>query len=206
MIERLRGTPAPRIVAGTHAAYLVTTGVWPLVHRDSFERVTGRKREFWLVRLVGALAGLMGATLGIAAARGKQTPEVRMLAVGSTLVFGVADLAATKRYSRVYLADTAVQALFASAWLVGWRRADEAEQERRPARFLVRPLRILDDALVERRVRSAGNLPEDVEVEVQDGVVTLRGEIDERMAAGLVERIAVARGVRGVDPHLAVGS
>ena len=29
-----------RLLAGLHAGYLVVTGIWPLVHRASFERVT----------------------------------------------------------------------------------------------------------------------------------------------------------------------
>ena len=206
MIERLRQTP--RAVAGAHAAYLVATGIWPLLHRRSFERVTGRKREFWLVRVVGGLAALTGATLGVAVARGKQTPEVRTLAVGSTIVFGLADLDAARRQSRVYLADTVVQALFAPAWIVGWGGEDGVPRRARFRRPQLRALPSrLDDALIERRVRGSGLVPEDVEVEVRRGFVTLRGEVeDEQMAADLVERIAVARGVRGVDPHLAVGA
>jgi len=38
MVERAR------LLAGAHASYLVATGVWPIVHRRSFERSPGRSR------------------------------------------------------------------------------------------------------------------------------------------------------------------
>jgi hypothetical protein len=39
---------------GLYAPYLLATGVWSLVHRRSFERVTGPKEDYWLVQAVGA--------------------------------------------------------------------------------------------------------------------------------------------------------
>ncbi len=33
----------------------MATGLWPLVHRRSFEAVTGRKTYWWLVNTVGSL-------------------------------------------------------------------------------------------------------------------------------------------------------
>ena len=55
--------PSPRALAAIQAAYLVSSGVWPILHRRSFERVTGRKQDFWLVRTVGGLAAASGASL-----------------------------------------------------------------------------------------------------------------------------------------------
>ena len=40
----------PRTVAAVQAASLVATGAWPLLDRSSFEAVTGRKQDLWLVR------------------------------------------------------------------------------------------------------------------------------------------------------------
>lgn len=109
-----------RLTAGTQAAYLTATGVWPLVDRSGFERVTGRKQDFWLVRTVGGLAAAIGVSLGLAALRGSKRPETVALALGSGLAFGVADVRASRTESRVYLADLALQALFAAAWLRPW--------------------------------------------------------------------------------------
>lgn len=114
---------APRLLAGCHAAYLVGTGVWPLLHRRSFEAVTGPKKEFWLVRTVGGLAAATGASLGVAVVRGRRKPETVALALASGLVFGLADLRAARTESRTYLGDVVAQLAFAPAWLAPWGRS-----------------------------------------------------------------------------------
>lgn len=124
----------PRVFAGSHAAYLVATGVWPLVHRRSFEAVTGPKEDFWLVRTVGGLAAAVGASLGLAVVRGRRSPETVALALGSGLVFGLADLRAARTESRIYLGDVALQLALAPAWLAAWTRAASVPRERHRAR------------------------------------------------------------------------
>ena len=110
-----------RVLAGAHAAYYVATGVWPMVHRRSFEAVTGPKRDFWLVRIVGALVAVSGATLAIAVARGRRTPEAQALAAGSAVVFSVADVWAGRNQSRAYFADVPAQVLLTPAWFLPWQ-------------------------------------------------------------------------------------
>jgi hypothetical protein len=75
-----------RLAAGQAAVY-VTTGAWPLIHYRSFEAVTGRKRENWLVKANGAIFLGIGTGLGMAALRDRLTPDWRALAV--TLGVGV---------------------------------------------------------------------------------------------------------------------
>jgi hypothetical protein len=122
-----------RMTAATHAAYLTVTGVWPLVDRSSFERVTGPKGDFWLVRTVGGLAAAIGVSLGIAALRGSQRPETVALALGSGMAFGIADVRASRTQSRVYLADLVLQAAFATAWLRPWGSATAVSPPPGPA-------------------------------------------------------------------------
>ena len=105
------------------AAYLVATGAWPLLDRLSFEAVTGRKHDFWLVRTVGGLAVATGVSLGIAVLRGHKERETAALALASGLVFTAADLRASRTHSRLYLADTALQLAFAPAWIGRWDSA-----------------------------------------------------------------------------------
>src|SRR4051794_41935238 len=50
-------------VLRAQGAYYTLTGLWPLVHMASFEAVTGPKTDDWLVRMVGLLAAVIGATL-----------------------------------------------------------------------------------------------------------------------------------------------
>jgi hypothetical protein len=115
---------AARLLAGAHAGYYLVTGIWPIVHRSSFERVTGPKRDFWLVRIVGALVALAGVAMAISVARGRRSPETQALAAGGAVVFGAADLWAAKHQSRVYLADLVPHALLTPAWFVRWQRTD----------------------------------------------------------------------------------
>jgi hypothetical protein len=115
--------PSPRARAGAQAAYLVASGVWPILHRRSFERVTGRKHDFWLVRTVGGLAAATGLSLGVAAIEGKRRREAAILALTSGLVFAVADLRAARTHSRIYLADTLLQVAFAPTWARPWARS-----------------------------------------------------------------------------------
>jgi hypothetical protein len=111
---------SPRAIAGIQAAYFIATGVWPLVHRASFERVTGEKTDFWLVRTVGGLAAAAGLAMGVAVARGSKPPETVVLALATGSVFLVADVRASRTESRIYLGDALLQAAFAPAWLRSW--------------------------------------------------------------------------------------
>jgi len=94
--------------------------VWSLVHRRSFERVTGRKRDYWLVRTVGTLAVAIGTALGLAAGSGRRR-EGAVLAVASGLAFVGSDVQAAHSSSRVYLGDALLHALLVPAWLRRWR-------------------------------------------------------------------------------------
>jgi ABC-type branched-subunit amino acid transport system permease subunit len=97
---------------GFQAAYYVATGVWPLVHLSSFEAVTGPKTDDWLVHMVGLLAAVIGAALGLAVARDRQgTPEVAVLAAGAALAFAAIDFwyVLNGTISPIYLADALVE-------------------------------------------------------------------------------------------------
>lgn len=131
-------------VEGTQAAaqslacgqglYWAATGAWPFVHMRSFEAVTGPKREHWLVRSVGVLVLAIGGTLALAGARGRVTPEIRLLASASAA--GLAAVEAwyagpRRRISRIYLADAALEVAVAAAWgLVGRPHGAGRREER----------------------------------------------------------------------------
>ena len=68
---------AERRVAGFHAAYYVGTGLWPLLHRSTFERVTGRKTDFWLAQTVGVTVLAIGAGLAHAVSSREPVPAGR---------------------------------------------------------------------------------------------------------------------------------
>jgi hypothetical protein len=102
-------------------AFYVLTGAWPLVHMPSFLAVTGDKTDLWLVRMVGALAVVIGAALLVAGRQRRLTPEVVVLAVGATASFIAIDLLYAWRFSPAYLVDAGVEAVLAGLLLLGLR-------------------------------------------------------------------------------------
>lgn len=120
----LAETDVLRRTATLQAAYFLVTGLWPIVSRPTFEAVTGPKTDYWLVRTVGALASVIGTTLGVASYRNRVSSELAVLGIGSALAFGVVDVfyTTTGRISRVYLVDAAVECLIAGGWASALQR------------------------------------------------------------------------------------
>ena len=119
---------AARLLALGQGLYYVATGLWPLLHMGSFERVTGAKTDKWLVKTVGLLVTTVGATL-LASARRGPTPETALLGASSALSLAGVDLryGASGRISRMYLLDAAPEIALAIAWaLVPSRSSREA--------------------------------------------------------------------------------
>jgi hypothetical protein len=107
-----------RRIAFIQAGYFGVTGIWPLVHMRSFEWVSGRKTDRWLVKTVGALITVIGATIGLAARRNRVTPEIVVLGAGSALALASIDVVyvARRRIRWVYLLD----AIAELGLIVGW--------------------------------------------------------------------------------------
>ncbi len=98
-------------VLRVQGGYYLATGLWPLIHLASFEAITGPKVDDWLVRMVGLLAAVIGATLLLAARQGTRTREIQVLAIGTACAFAAIDLwyALQGRIAPVYLADAVVE-------------------------------------------------------------------------------------------------
>src|SRR4051812_18856859 len=79
-------------VAALHGLYYVTSGIWPIVDLPSFEAVSGRKRDRWLVRTMGAVFVAVGASLVTAAARRKVDTPTQVLGVGVPIAVTAAEL------------------------------------------------------------------------------------------------------------------
>jgi hypothetical protein len=110
--------------ARAQSLYFLATGIWPLVSRRSFERVTGPKADFWLAQTVGVLVATIGGALLLADRRDRITRELELLAVGSAAGLGLVDalFSLRGRISKVYLLDAAIEAVF----VAGWLRSDRA--------------------------------------------------------------------------------
>jgi hypothetical protein len=109
-------------VAWVQALYFFLTGVWPLLSIRTFMMVTGPKTDLWLVKTVGVVVGVIGATIGVAAARGAFTPEILVLAVGSAAGLMLIDVVyvAKRVIARIYLVDAVAQVFLIAGWLIGW--------------------------------------------------------------------------------------
>ena len=96
----------PRSALAMQPYYYIATGVWPIVRLRSFEAVTGRKRDRWLVRMVGLLAASIGVSL-IAGRRRGERRTTTVLAATSALAFAAIELwyAGRGRKRAVYAAD-----------------------------------------------------------------------------------------------------
>jgi len=118
-----------RAAALGQGAFWLATGLWPLVHYRSFEAVTGPKEDDWLVKTIGGLIAVVGATLTMAGARRRVTPEIRLLGAASAAVLGAADVyfTARGRLSKVYLLDVLAEAPFVVAWALAGRRGGRPE-------------------------------------------------------------------------------
>jgi hypothetical protein len=114
-----------RRIAALQAAFYISTGVWPLLHQHSFERVTGPKVDFWLAQTVGATVAAIGAGLAHAASQPRQvSPELRTVAMTSAAGLTLIDLifVARRRISPIYLLDAAAEAALLAAWASGGTR------------------------------------------------------------------------------------
>ena len=119
-------TLSARDVAGLQAVYYLATGVWPLLHRRSFEQLTGKKTDFWLAQTVGVTVMSIGAALAQAHAssRRRPPPELRTVACASAAGLALIDVVfvARRQISAVYLLDAAAELALLGAWSFAERR------------------------------------------------------------------------------------
>jgi hypothetical protein len=112
---RLRDNFAPAVQGSVYVA----SGLWPIIHLRSFERVTGPKHDDWLVKTVGGLLAVIGLVLLANGVRKRPSRWLRALGLGTAGVLVSADVvyAGSGRISKIYLGDALLHALLAGAWL-----------------------------------------------------------------------------------------
>lgn len=101
-------------------AYWLVGAVWPLVSMGSFERVTGNKRDEWLVRTVALMMLSVLATLETMRRDRPRGRAMRVLGATSTAALGGVALLGplVGRISKVYLIDAIVDLGLMAAWLI----------------------------------------------------------------------------------------
>jgi hypothetical protein len=116
-----------RQVAAVQGVYFLLTGLWPLVGIDSFQAVTGRKMDLWLVYTVGTLVSVIGLTLLVAANARRITPELGVLAIGSAVGLAAIDVIFVARgvLSGVYLVDAVAELALIGWWILAHVRVPD---------------------------------------------------------------------------------
>ncbi|HYF64628.1 MAG TPA: hypothetical protein VD886_17520 [Herpetosiphonaceae bacterium] len=104
------------------------SGLWPVFHLRSFERVTGPKADGWLVKTVGLLLAVIGGVLWRASVRSTTTSDLALVGAGSAAALATIDVvyASQGRISRIYLLDALMQAGFVAGWAL-WLRGRSAQ-------------------------------------------------------------------------------
>ena len=115
---RKRSAVSRQMIAKLQGGYYLATGIWPLVSMRSFEAITGPKTDKWLVKTVGVLVSVIGATLWVGATQRQIRPELKLLATCSAAGLAAIDIVyvAQRRISPIYLLDAALEAAIVASW------------------------------------------------------------------------------------------
>jgi hypothetical protein len=108
-----------RTLSILHGSYFAIGGIWPIFHMRSFEAVTGKKVDKWLVKTVGLLLTATGAGLLLSARKSAPSKELVYVAAGQSLA--LAAICAyyggiRHRISRIYLADAVAELVLVILW------------------------------------------------------------------------------------------
>ena len=108
------------LVALVQGIYFVIFGIWPILHMDSFLKVTGPKTDLWLVKTVGIILAVIGAVLIFADLNAQINSSIVFLAIGSALSLAIVEFiyVAKRVISPVYLADAVVELILIAWWVV----------------------------------------------------------------------------------------
>jgi len=97
-----------RIVTYIQGIYYLVTGIWPMLHMESFVAVTGPKEDYWLVRMVA----LLSISIGAAILSQKKGPYVLHFTTALSFIAIDCYYALNNVIRDIYLADAMAQALF----------------------------------------------------------------------------------------------
>lgn len=115
--------PRTSLVWKAHAAYYIVGSIWPLVSGRTFEWVTGKKQDMWLVKTVALLLCTVGAGVGSAGVKNRITPEITGIAAGSAASLAMIDIinVGRGRISKVYLLDALGNIILIGGWIAAIR-------------------------------------------------------------------------------------
>lgn len=108
------------ILAVMQGLYFFITGIWPLIHINSFMAITGPKTDLWLVKTVGVLVLIIGIGLMAAGVKRRVTFPLAFIAAGSALGLFFIDVNYVWQgvISPIYLLDAVLEAILVICWCV----------------------------------------------------------------------------------------
>lgn len=110
--------PAGNGLARSHGAFNVLSGLWPLLHRPSFEAVLGPKTDYWLVNTVAGLLVVNGLVQLSTTTSAEGLTAARRVGLGTASTLVLIDLiyVSKGRISPVYLLDATAEIFWIAAW------------------------------------------------------------------------------------------
>lgn len=107
-------------LARAHGAFNLVGGLWPLVHRRSFEAVFGPKNDRWLQHTVAGLLAGNGVAQILATFSPAGLVEARRIGIITATWLLAIDLKYVTKgdISKTYLLDAAMEV----GWLTAWSR------------------------------------------------------------------------------------
>lgn len=116
----LRNRYSDSLAARAQGAFYVASGLWPLLHRRSFEAVFGSKQDYWLAATVALLLVGTGTVQIMAPPTTDGLASARRIGSATAVALASVDLVnvGRGRISRMYLLDAAAEL----GWLWVWAR------------------------------------------------------------------------------------
>jgi len=107
-----------RLILAIQSVHYLVTGIWPLVHINSFMEVTGYKTDLWLVKTVSVLTLCIASAFVIDLLSKESSTAIAILSVTGALGFLSIDLyySLSDVINPIYLVDAVVQLAFVWAW------------------------------------------------------------------------------------------
>ncbi|WP_312508470.1 hypothetical protein [Chryseobacterium culicis] len=99
--------------------YFIITGIWPIVHIESFMQITGYKTDIWLVKTVGLLILPYSILCFYTVINTKRNAAIAIVNIMCCLGLAWIDLYYYLKdtISWVYLIDCALEMIFSAYWL-----------------------------------------------------------------------------------------
>ena len=106
------------LVALVQGIYFFVFGIWPLLHMESFLKMTGPKIDLWLVKTVATILAVIGIVLIVAQASAEVTTSIIILGIGSALSLALIEIiyVAKRVISPIYIVDTFVELVLIAWW------------------------------------------------------------------------------------------